>query len=228
MTSPKQTIPDGLCQCGCGRPTTLAIASDANRGLVRGKPRRFIAGHQRQQHPTPEEAMPFKIEGVYCRLIPLSQGQFTIVDANDYAWLMQWKWHAWKAKDGNWYARRGESRKTHTMNTRIIAMHRQILGLTYGDGILGDHKDCWNTLDNRRKNLRVADRFQNAANQSWEKRRGKSGCRGVYWSERRKMWIAVIFWRNVKYRLGEFTNRLEASAAYNAKAVELHGEFARF
>lgn len=30
------------------------------------------------------------------REIPLTQGLVTIVDAEDYEWLMQWKWYAVK------------------------------------------------------------------------------------------------------------------------------------
>lgn len=34
-----------LCECGCGLPAPIAQYSNAARGYVRGKPRRFIAGH---------------------------------------------------------------------------------------------------------------------------------------------------------------------------------------
>lgn len=36
---------NGLCECGCGRPAPIAKRSDAHRGAVKGKPRRFIQGH---------------------------------------------------------------------------------------------------------------------------------------------------------------------------------------
>ncbi len=36
---------DGLCECGCGRTTTISTKSDATRGYVRGEPRRFVRGH---------------------------------------------------------------------------------------------------------------------------------------------------------------------------------------
>lgn len=38
-------IPEGLCQCGCGEKTRLETVQAANRGLIRGKPRRFVYGH---------------------------------------------------------------------------------------------------------------------------------------------------------------------------------------
>ena len=45
MTPQEQNIPYGLCNCGCGRTTTIIKGSDATRGLVRGQPRLFISGH---------------------------------------------------------------------------------------------------------------------------------------------------------------------------------------
>lgn len=38
-------IPVGLCQCGCGEPTTLAEEHEPKRQVVKGRPRRFVAGH---------------------------------------------------------------------------------------------------------------------------------------------------------------------------------------
>jgi len=36
---------EGLCQCGCGEPTTISPVSDRRLGYVKGKPRRFVKGH---------------------------------------------------------------------------------------------------------------------------------------------------------------------------------------
>lgn len=40
-----KSIPDGLCQCNCGRKTAIIPYSNKARGLVKGQPRRFIHGH---------------------------------------------------------------------------------------------------------------------------------------------------------------------------------------
>lgn len=37
-----------LCECGCGGETVIAPAADPRRGWVRGKPRRFMQGHNRR------------------------------------------------------------------------------------------------------------------------------------------------------------------------------------
>jgi hypothetical protein len=36
---------DGLCGCGCGEKTSIATGNDARNGAVRGRPRRFLPGH---------------------------------------------------------------------------------------------------------------------------------------------------------------------------------------
>jgi DNA-binding transcriptional regulator YiaG len=45
----------GLCECGCGRETTISPKNVRRYGYVRGKPRRFIRGHSaRVQERTPD------------------------------------------------------------------------------------------------------------------------------------------------------------------------------
>lgn len=36
----------GLCQCGCGQPAPLAPVNRPGRGLIKGRPQRFIRGHR--------------------------------------------------------------------------------------------------------------------------------------------------------------------------------------
>ncbi len=38
--------PSGLCMCGCGQPAPIARCSYAARGEIKGKPLRYILGHQ--------------------------------------------------------------------------------------------------------------------------------------------------------------------------------------
>lgn len=42
------TIPVGLCQCGCGGRAPIAKQSRPERGFRRGEPQRFILGHNNQ------------------------------------------------------------------------------------------------------------------------------------------------------------------------------------
>ena len=95
---PNCQIPYGLCHCRCGSETTIAKSNNIPRGIIKGLPRKFKKGHFSKIVPIIEEAVPFKIDGVYCRLIPLDKGLYTIVWESDYLWLMQWPWYASGAK----------------------------------------------------------------------------------------------------------------------------------
>lgn len=43
--------PSGLCMCGCGQPTPLAVQTNNARGLVKGEPVRYIQTHSRVRTP---------------------------------------------------------------------------------------------------------------------------------------------------------------------------------
>lgn len=38
-------IPEGYCQCGCGQKTKIATRTRTNRGWIKDKPLKFVAGH---------------------------------------------------------------------------------------------------------------------------------------------------------------------------------------
>jgi hypothetical protein len=40
-----RSIAPGLCQCGCGGETTVAVKTDKRSGAIKGQPRRFLFGH---------------------------------------------------------------------------------------------------------------------------------------------------------------------------------------
>jgi hypothetical protein len=84
------------------------------------------------------------------KLIPLTQGKFAIVDAEDYERLSKYKWHVDKG-DSTYYAARGIVGKN-------FRMHREILNAP--EGLVVDHRNH-NGLDNRKKNLRLCTRSQN-------------------------------------------------------------------
>src|SRR4051812_46209749 len=88
-------------------------------------------------------------------------------------------------------------------NKGTVAMHREILGLTYGDGKIGDHVVSENTLDNRRSNLRIADPSQSSVNQHIRKD-NTSGFKGSCWDKRKGKWMSYIDWRGKRRFLGYF------------------------
>jgi len=147
-------------------------------------------------------------------LIPLTQSKFTIVDAEDYDRLSQYKWYASKCKN-TFYACRVEGGTT-------IRMHREIMRAP--KGLICDHIDH-NGLHNRKGNLRLCTNAQNCYNQQ-PCATGTSKYKGVSWHKCSRKWSARIRCDGKLYNLGDFDNEMEAAMAYDDKAVELFGEFA--
>lgn len=166
---------------------------------------------------------PFEYDGDICRRIPLTQGQWAIVLAIHFEWLMQWRWYAaWADGTSSFYAVRKQWVNGKRM---VIGMHRFILGLPPGRVEEGDHKNN-NTLDCRLSNLRPADDEGSARNHRKNKN-NTSGYKGVDWSEWKQMWRARIGFKGQRILLGYFNTKEEAYAAYCKAAKELYGEFAR-
>ena len=146
------------------------------------------------------------------RRIPLSDGQFALVDAADYEWLSR---HTWTL-NGYGYAVRREKGK-------VIFMHRQILQPP--KGMFVDHIDGSRT-NNRRANLRPCTRDENMRNQV--KRVGASSqFKGVSLFKKTGKWCAKIYFLGEHVWLGCFIDEMDAARAYDHKAVALFGAFAR-
>jgi len=156
------------------------------------------------------------------RLIALTQGQVTIVDAADYEWLNQWNWHArWNKYTKSYYAQRTVGKTAQTC--RPLGLHVVLTGGKHPT-LIPDHINR-NTLDNRRINLRLATRTQNAINRKL-KSSNKSGYRGVHWNKEMKKWESSISVNGVGIRIGFFANKEDAARAYDTAAILHFGEFA--
>jgi hypothetical protein len=106
-----------------------------------------------------------------------------------------------------------------------MSMHRFLLGLEKYDGKITDHINR-DKLDNRLNNLRVGTQSENSANieskaNSSSKYLGVNKVSGLS-----KPWKAQIHKNKKKYYIGYFKTEREAAKAYDAKAKELHGEYA--
>jgi len=135
--------------------------------------------------------------------IPLTQGQYAIVDDEDYEWLNQWKWFAEWKNTKSYYARRYNgliNGKEHK-----IYMAREILGLKRGDKRQADHENHI-TLNNCRSNLRIVTHSQNQWN--------KTNPRGYHWHKRKKKYQAQIRLNGKSIHLGDFQTAEEAHNAY--------------
>lgn len=157
------------------------------------------------------------------RLIPLTQGQFAKVDAADYEWIMQWKWHAiWAETTKSFYARRTD----RGGGKRIaVHMHRLILGLVRGDESQSDHANR-DTLDNRRLNLRLASKSENMINRKIPTH-NTSGFKGVSFRKSRGTWVAIVTVGGKNKCVGSRKTPEEAYSLYCEAIVELYGEFWR-
>ncbi len=102
-------------------------------------------------------------------------------------------------------------------------MHRQIMHPPHGLEI--DHKNN-NGLDNRKCNLRFCTRSQNMANSRGHRRR-RSSFKGVSFHKQFRKWRAIITQNKKNLHLGFFRSQVRAAKAYDDKAKELFGEFAR-
>lgn len=146
--------------------------------------------------------------------ILLTQSKVAIVDDEDYDYLMQWSW----CYSGG-YANRYFHKK---MKSKSISMHRAIMKTP--EGMETDHINH-NKLDNRRRNLRICDRFQNRHNRP-RQRNNTSGHKGVSWYKKSNKWRVQITFHGKKIHVGVFVNIEDAAKAYQNKAKELFGEFA--
>jgi len=150
------------------------------------------------------------------KLISLTQGKVALVDDADFEWLNQWKWHACKGTR-TYYAKR---------ESPTILMHREILGLKFGDGIETDHRNG-DGLDNRRENLRKCTNAENCHNRVHLCSRKSSIYKGVNWDKRKQKWQARTRYEGKSIFLGYYDSEIDAARAYDRAALKYFGEFAK-
>jgi len=151
-------------------------------------------------------------------LIGKFKGMYALVDDCD-AWVLKFRWCGRRDTSGIIYAHIS-TRKEGLNGT---SLHRLILGLKPGDPDV-DHIDS-DGLNCQRSNLRLATNSQNQMNQ--RKTRGTSSYKGVYWHKCDKKWMAYIKRDSRKIYLGCYAFEIEAAKAYDKKAKELFGDYAR-
>ena len=154
------------------------------------------------------------------KTIALTQGKEAIIDDEDFEWLNQWKWYAYKAPH-TYYAGRCIHGDDHQI---ILPMHRFILGLEPGNKKHVDHVNQ-NGLDNRRENIRLCSKSQNGMNRGKQKN-NISGYKGVSWHKKNKKWHAYININTKRIFLGLFDSKISAAKTYDKAAKKYFGEFA--
>lgn len=170
--------------------------------------------HSGDRCPVPERI------GIY---VPLTKGQFALVDREDYERVAAFKWRAAvKSKCGGFYAiRTAQLSDGPAVKDKIIYMHCFVIGVFRSV----DHRDS-NGLDNRKSNLRQCTSHENCMNRrvSSLSTIGIKGVRRTSCNSSR--FESSISFRNRKFFLGTFGSADEAAHAYNKAAISLHGDFA--
>lgn len=146
-------------------------------------------------------------------------GHSLIIDDED-SHLLNIKWHLVRHKKS------GEKLYVQSaLKGRTVKIHRLILGLNNKDKNVVDHRNG-NTLDNRKQNLRICTTAQNAWNQSLRSN-NVSGYKGVSYVKRKKRYCATIGFNGQNIWLGFHNSKEMAAVAYDNKAKELYGDFAK-
>jgi hypothetical protein len=152
--------------------------------------------------------------------IPLTQGQFALVDDEDFERLIKHKWYAkWNNNTKSFYAARHLSRREDG-RTDTIRMHREITGAVKTQIV--DHVNH-NTLDNRRSNIRICSMAESSSHRRVQSN-NKSGFKGVTRIASSQKWRAYIRTHLVQVHLGNFQNPEDAAAAYDAASLRYHGK----
>ena len=129
-------------------------------------------------------------------------------DLNDYELICGYVWHEDTTASGYSSVRTTKRGKHIRMST--------VLGYKYCDHINRD------PFDNRRRNLREADKRSNAVNHNLPKNNTSGTC-GISWLKNVSKWEAYI-WNNCKKkRIGLFENKEEAISARKRAEQQEYG-----
>ena len=137
-----------------------------------------------------------------------------IVDVSDFEIVRAYRWCL--------------QSKKYVYSPKVGLLHRFLLNAN--KDLLVDHKDG-NGLNNRRSNLRACSQTQNLGNSKIPVT-NKTGFKGVYTTENSQKPRTFPFMSKIQFQkkhihIGYYMTAEEAAEAYDRKAKELFGEFAK-
>lgn len=125
--------------------------------------------------------------------------------------------HAWFERNGYAVTKVYAGKRDGHSIQRQISMHRMLLGLASDDPRVSDHINR-NRMDNRRANLRVVSRTENAQNKgayARTRRAADRSCpyRGVHWDKTSGKWKACARLHGKLHSLGYFESAEDGASA---------------
>lgn len=138
-----------------------------------------------------------------------------LVDDKDYEFLNKYSWSYSKWQNGKICA-------ITTINGKTVKMQKLLMP---EPNKTVDHKNG-DTLDNQRDNLRYASQGQQVYNRRKHKNGVTSKYKGVY-EHKQGGFVAQITYNYKSMYIGIFPTEKRAAIAYNLRAKELFGEFAK-
>jgi hypothetical protein len=146
-------------------------------------------------------------------------GKIALVDDEDFDQLNKHRWCC----NGAGYACRGVN--LGKGKVKPIFMHREIICTP--QGMCTDHVDG-DKLNNQKSNLRICNQSQNSLNRNRQST-NTTGYKGVSIRKRNKYkkFRAHLSAYGKQYDVGLFHTAIEAAKAYDTKAREIFGEYAR-
>jgi hypothetical protein len=208
-----------VCGDGQGNQAVLRHARDSS-AYANSLPRRCLRVHQitgKILCVTPSN------QGGVLKEIPLTQGMVAIVDDEDYERVSRHRWYALAVPTtGNVYAATGVG--SGVGDNRKMYMHTLIMGED-AEGRTVDHR-TGEGLDNRRSNLRWATSSQQKMN-ARKRSDNTTGFKGVFLDPKRQRYYVQVQLNGKRHCVGRFDTAEQAARAYDSKARELFGDFAR-
>lgn len=172
----------------------------------------------------PIDPMTYWEDGLPFRRIPLTRGVYALVDAEDYDRVMLWRWTAPIHPD---------KEKQHVITShcldesvrpfKYVRLTLQHLVLQCRRQMLLDHANR-NPLDNRKRNIRPCNSYQNAQNKG-RFRNNHSGYKGVWKCTHSSTYQTCINANGEKINLGNFRTAHEAAFMRDIATVKYHGRY---